>query len=33
VLAGAPDRDDLLLSAPVLLGDHPRIAIREAEAS
>ena len=33
VLAGAPDRDDLLLSAPVLLGDHPRIARREAEAS
>jgi hypothetical protein len=32
VLAGAPDRDDLLLSAPVLLGDHPRIARREAEA-
>jgi hypothetical protein len=33
VLAGAPDQDDLLLSAPVLLGDHPRIARREAEAS
>jgi hypothetical protein len=32
VLAGAPDRDDLLLSAPVLLGDHPRIVRREVEA-
>ncbi|HEX3903770.1 MAG TPA: hypothetical protein VH853_13095 [Polyangia bacterium] len=26
VLAGEPDRDDLLMSAPLLLGDHPRIA-------
>ncbi|HEY6476248.1 MAG TPA: hypothetical protein VI456_06665 [Polyangia bacterium] len=33
VLAGAPERDDLLLSAPVLLADHPRIAPQEAEAS
>ncbi len=33
VLAGEPHRDDLLLSAPVLLRDHPRVAAREAEAS
>jgi hypothetical protein len=33
VLAGEPDRDDLLLSAPVLLGDHPRIAPQSVEAS
>ena len=26
VLAGEPERDDLLISAPVLLGDHPRVA-------
>ncbi|HEY4395344.1 MAG TPA: hypothetical protein VGP64_14840 [Polyangia bacterium] len=32
VLAGAPERDDLLLSAPVLLDDHPRIARQEVEA-
>lgn len=33
VLAGGPERDDLLLSAPVLLAEHPRIAPQETEAS
>lgn len=26
VLAGRPERDDILLSAPIILGDHPRTA-------
>jgi hypothetical protein len=30
VLAGEPDRDDLLLSTPVLLADHPRPAATAA---